>query len=128
MGVVGTGFLTIPVLGGALSYMVAEAYDRQQGLDKWYSEAPAFYATLALSLVVGLAIDFLPISPVQALVWTAVLYGITAPVLIGVIMYICNDQRVMGDHTNGRRQNAWSLITLTFMVMAAFMLIRGAWV
>jgi NRAMP (natural resistance-associated macrophage protein)-like metal ion transporter len=125
LGVLGTGFLAIPVLGGALSYMMAEAYDWQQGLDKRYSEAPAFYATLAVSLVVGLAIDFLPITPVQALVWTAVLYGMTAPVLIGVILYICNDRQLLGDHVNGRMQNMWGGLTLLVMVSAAVAMTAG---
>jgi Mn2+/Fe2+ NRAMP family transporter len=125
LGVLGTGFLAIPVLGGALSYMMAEAYDWQQGLDKRYSEAPAFYATLAVSLVVGLAIDFLPITPVQALVWTAVLYGMTAPVLIGVILYICNDRQLLGDHVNGRMQNVWGGLTLLVMVSAAVAMTAG---
>lgn len=125
LGVVGTGFLAIPVLGGALSYMMAEAYDWSQGLDKRYSEAPAFYATLAVSLVVGLAIDLLPITAIHGLLWTAVLYGLTAPVLIAVILFICNDRRVMGEHVNGLRQNAWGIITLVAMTVAAVLLLSG---
>lgn len=125
LGVVGTGFLAIPVLGGALSYMMAEAYDWPQGLDKRFSEAPAFYATLGVSLVVGMAIDFLPISAIQGLLWTAVLYGLTAPLLIAVILFICNDRRVMGDHVNGRGQNIWGVITLLVMSAAALLLVIG---
>lgn len=123
LGVVGTGFLAIPVLGGALSYMVAEAYDWPQGLDKRFSEAPAFYVTLAVSLVVGLAIDLLPITAIQGLLWTAVLYGLTAPVLIAVILFICNDKRVMGEHVNGWRQNVVGGITLVAMSVAAVLLL-----
>lgn len=125
LGVIGTGFLAIPVLGGALSYMMAEAYDWPQGLDKRFSEAPAFYATLGVSLVVGMAIDFLPISAIQGLLWTAVLYGVTAPLLIAVILFICNDRRVMGDHVNGRSQNIWGMITLLVMSAAALLLVIG---
>ncbi|MCW5900759.1 MAG: divalent metal cation transporter [Flavobacteriales bacterium] len=127
LGVVGTGFLAIPVLGGALSYMVAEAYDWPQGLDKRFSEAPAFYVTLAVSLVVGLAIDLLPITAIQGLLWTAVLYGLTAPVLIAVILFICNDRRVMGEHVNGWRQNVVGGITLVAMSTAAILLLRELW-
>lgn len=126
VGVVGTGFLAIPVLGGALSYMVAEAYDWPQGLDKRFMEAPAFYVTLAVSLLVGLGIDLLPISAIEGLIWTAVLYGITAPVLIAIILFICNDRRVMGDHVNGRKQNVWGGITLVVMIAAAVLLVTGA--
>ncbi|MBL7962205.1 MAG: divalent metal cation transporter [Flavobacteriales bacterium] len=123
LGVLGTGFLALPVLAGALSYMMAEAYDWPEGLDKRFNEAPAFYATLIVALLMGLFIDLAPISPVQALIWTAVLYGFTAPVLIGIILFICNDRRVMGEHVNSRRQNALGVVTLLLMSAAAIGLV-----
>ncbi|HRI21986.1 MAG TPA: divalent metal cation transporter, partial [Panacibacter sp.] len=80
IGVIGTGFLAIPVLAGASSYMMAETFDWDEGLDKKFHEAKGFYITVIISLVIGLSIQFLGISPVKALLWSAVLYGITAPV------------------------------------------------
>src|SRR5436190_21337918 len=97
LGVLGTGFLAIPVLGGALSYMMAEAFDWPEGLDKKFHQARGFYITLVVSLLVGLGINFIGISPIKALIWTAVLYGITAPVLIALLLHICNNRSTMGD-------------------------------
>ena len=34
IGVLGTGFLAIPVLGGSLSYMLAETFDWEEGMNK----------------------------------------------------------------------------------------------
>ncbi|MBL7982319.1 MAG: Nramp family divalent metal transporter [Flavobacteriales bacterium] len=122
-GVIGTGFLAIPVLGGALSYMMAEVFDWPEGLDKKFHEAPGFYITLIVALVIGLFILFSGITPFQALLWTAVLYGVTAPVLIALILRICNDRRIMGDYTNSRRQNIVAVITLVVMTAAAMALL-----
>ena len=107
IGVIGTGFLAIPVLGGALSYMMAEGFDWPEGLDKKFHEAPGFYGTLIVSLLVGLGIHLSGVPPFKALLWTAVLYGLTAPVLIAIILRICNDRRILGTYVNTPWQNFW---------------------
>jgi Mn2+/Fe2+ NRAMP family transporter len=117
LGVIGTGFLAIPVLAGSLSYILAETFNWEEGLDKKYHEAKGFYITLVVSLIVGLSLDFLGISPIHALIYTAVLYGLTAPVMIAIIMHIGNNKSVMGKFTNTRISNI--LGTITFILMTA---------
>jgi NRAMP (natural resistance-associated macrophage protein)-like metal ion transporter len=123
IGVIGTGFLAIPVLGGSLSYIVAETFNWRQGLDKRFNEAPAFYVTLAFALLAGLGLDFLNISPIQALLYTAILYGLTAPVMIVIVMHICNNPRIMGDRVNKRGTNILGSLALVLMTAAAVALI-----
>jgi Mn2+/Fe2+ NRAMP family transporter len=123
VGVIGTGFLAIPVLAGSLSYILAETFNWKEGLDKKFYEAKGFYITLIVSLVVGLSLDFLGMSPIQALIYTAVLYGLTAPVMIAIIMHICNNKKVMGEFTNKRWSNVLGSITLILMSVAAVALI-----
>ena len=123
VGVIGTGFLAIPVLAGSLSYIMAETFNWEQGLDKKFHEAKGFYITLIVSLVVGLCLEFLGISPIQALIYTAVLYGLTAPVMIAIVIHICNNKKVMGKYTNKRWSNVLGSITLILMSAAAFALI-----
>jgi Mn2+/Fe2+ NRAMP family transporter len=119
VGVIGTGFLAIPVLAGSLSYILAETFQWKQGLDKKFHQAKGFYITLIVSLLVGLSLEFLGISPIQALIYTAVLYGLTAPVMIAIIMHICNNKKVMGEFTNNRWSNVLGSITLLLMTGAA---------
>jgi Mn2+/Fe2+ NRAMP family transporter len=123
VGVLGTGFLAIPVLAGALSYMMAEVFDWQEGLDKKFHEAKGFYITIIISLILGLAINFIGISPIKALIYTAVLYGITAPVLIALILHICNNKKIMGEYTNGIWSNLFGGLTFLLMSVAAVLLI-----
>ncbi len=123
VGVIGTGFLAIPVLAGSLSYILAETFNWKQGLDKKFQQAKGFYITLIVSLIVGLSLEFLGISPIKALIYTAVLYGLTAPVMIAVIMHICNNKKVMGDFTNKRWSNVLGSITLILMSIAGITLI-----
>ena len=123
LGVLGTGFLAIPVLAGSLSYMIAETFGWEEGLNKKFHEAPGFYITMVISLIIGLMIHFIGISPIQALIYTAVLYGITAPVLIALILHICNQKKIMGKFTNNKWSNIFGIITFLLMTVSSILLL-----
>jgi NRAMP (natural resistance-associated macrophage protein)-like metal ion transporter len=123
LGVIGTGFLAIPVLTGSLSYMVAETFGWQEGLDKKFQEARAFYVVVIISLITGLFINVFGISPMKALIFTAILYGVTSPVMIAVVMHIGNNKKIMGGFTNTRFSNILGGITFIIMTAAALLLL-----
>ena len=123
LGVLGTGLLAIPVLAGSQSYMLAETFGWEAGLDKKFPQAKAFYVAIIISLLVGLSLDFLGVSPIKALLYTAISYGLTAPVLIAVILHIGNNKKIMGTNTNSKLSNLLGFITLVLMTVAAITLI-----
>jgi Mn2+/Fe2+ NRAMP family transporter len=123
IGVIGTGLLAIPVLSGSLSYIITETFGWEQGLDKKFHEAKAFYIVMAISLILGLSLNYIGISPVKALIYTAILYGMTAPVLIAIILHISNNTSVMGKFTNSRTSNILGFTALAIMTLAAVVLI-----
>lgn len=123
VGVLGTGFIAIPVLSGALSYMMAETFDWNEGLDKRFQKAKGFYLTMIISLILGLLINYIGISPIKALIYTAVLYGITAPILIALILHICNNKKIMNEYTNKFWSNLFGIATFLLMTISAFLLI-----
>ena len=123
IGVIGTGLLAIPVLSGSLSYIITETFGWEQGLDKKFHEAKAFYIVIAISLVLGLSLNYIGISPIKALIYTAILYGITAPVLIAIILHVSNNKAVMGRFTNTRTANILGFLALIIMTLAAGVLL-----
>jgi len=123
LGVIGTGLLAIPVLTGSLSYIIAESFGWQEGLDKKFNEARAFYIVIILSLAIGLLINILGISPMQALIYTAILYGVTSPVMIAVILHIGNNKKIMNNFTNSRLSNILGVITFIIMSVATILLL-----
>lgn len=123
IGIIGTGLLAIPVLAGALSYLIAEAFDWRQGLDRKPHEAPAFYGVLIIAVLIGLGINYTHIGAVQALIWSAVLYGLTAPVIIAIVLHIANNKKVMGENTNGVWSNLFGGLAFILMTAAAGLLI-----
>jgi Mn2+/Fe2+ NRAMP family transporter len=123
LGVMGTGLLAIPVLAGSQSYMLAETFGWKAGLDRKFTKAKPFYLSIIISLLVGLSLDFLDISPIDALLYTAVAYGLTAPVLIGVILHIGNNKKIMKKNVNNRYSNIMGIITLVLMSASAVALV-----
>lgn len=123
VGVIGTGFIAIPVLSGSLSYIYSETFGWEQGLDKKFHEAKGFYTIIAISLMLGLSLNYAGISPIKALIYTAILYGLTAPVLIAIILHISNNKKIMGENINGRLSNILGFTALVIMSIAALVLI-----
>jgi len=123
IGIIGTGFLAIPVLSGSLSYMFAETFNWEQGLDKKFFEARPFYGVIIISLVIGVLLNLLGVNPVQGLIYSAILYGLTAPVLILVILHIGNNREVMGKEVNGRWSNLLGVLTFVLMSAAAIAMV-----
>ena len=119
VGVIGTGLIAIPVLCGSISYIITETFGWKQGLEKKFHEARAFYVVIAISLLLGLSLNYVGISPIKALIYTAILYGITAPVLIAIILHISNNKKIMGEYTNGLWSNIFGFAALIVMTAAA---------
>ncbi len=101
LGILGTGFLSVPILTCSASYALSEALGWRYGLNERPRAAKRFYGIIIASTVVGTLLGFIGINPIQALVWTAILNGLIAPPLLLVILHIANDRGLMGDRVNG---------------------------
>lgn len=101
LGIVGTGLLAIPVLGGATAYAVGEGRRWPVGLARKPKEAVAFYAVLALSAAIGIALNFTSINPISALYWSAVINGVLAVPVMVLLMFMARRKDVMGRYVIG---------------------------
>jgi NRAMP (natural resistance-associated macrophage protein)-like metal ion transporter len=115
-GIVGTGLLAIPVLAGSAAYAVAEAMEWPTGLARQPRAAKAFYGTIVVGTLIGVAINFVHIDPIKALFWTAVINGVVAVPLMIVMMLMTMRQEVMGQFTLPRP--LWTMGWLSTAVMA----------
>jgi NRAMP (natural resistance-associated macrophage protein)-like metal ion transporter len=96
LGILGTGLLAVPVLAGSGAYALAEAMRWSAGLSQQPREAQRFYATIVGGTLVGLGINFIDISPIRALFWTAVINGVVAVPLMIVMMFMASRRDIMG--------------------------------
>ena len=96
LGIIGTGFLSIPVLAGSAAYAMGEAQKWPIGLARQLMEAKAFYATIAVSTLVGMILNFTPINPIKALYWSAVINGVVAVPVMVIMMLMSSEPKVLG--------------------------------
>ena len=116
VGLIGVGFLAVPVLTGSAAYAVAESFGWECQLNHKPRQAKQFYTVIAFSTLVGMLINFAGINPISALFWTAVINGLVSPPLVIVIMLVSNNRKVMGDKVNGRAANiiGWTAAIVMF--------------
>jgi NRAMP (natural resistance-associated macrophage protein)-like metal ion transporter len=122
-GIVGTGLLAVPILGGASAYAMAETFTWREGLYLKLRQAWGFYGVIAFSTMLGAAMNFLGINPIKALYYTAVINGLVAPPLLWLIMLIGNNRKIMKDKVNGRASNILGWVTTIAMTVATAALI-----
>jgi NRAMP (natural resistance-associated macrophage protein)-like metal ion transporter len=113
LGIMGVGLIGVPVLAGSAAYAVAEAMDWKWGLERRATDARGFYGVIAVSVLLGLVIQYSPISPMKALFWSAVINGIVAVPLMVVIILLVSRKSVMGPYTSG-----WTIISLGWIATA----------
>jgi NRAMP (natural resistance-associated macrophage protein)-like metal ion transporter len=116
-GIVGLGFLSVPVLAGSSAYALSSALGFPKGLDLKLSQAKFFYGVIIVSTTIGLLFNFSGISPIKLLIYSAVINGIVAVPLIFIIALIGKNEKIMGRYKSGWLSN--SLVWLTFMGMGA---------
>jgi NRAMP (natural resistance-associated macrophage protein)-like metal ion transporter len=95
LGIIGTGLLAIPVLAGSTAYAIGEGRKWPVGLSRKPKKAVAFYAVLAVSVFLGIGLNFTPLDPIKALYWSAVVNGVLAPPVMVLLMLLVRKQKVM---------------------------------
>jgi Mn2+/Fe2+ NRAMP family transporter len=124
LGLVGTGILAVPVLAGSCAYAVAEGANwRGASLESSPRTARAFYAVIAVAMLVGLSLDYAGLNAVKMLFWSAVLNGVLAPPLVVLVVLLTSDPRVMGSRVNSRRMRILGWACAAAMSLAAVALL-----
>jgi NRAMP (natural resistance-associated macrophage protein)-like metal ion transporter len=114
IGIIGTGFLAIPVLAGSTSYALAESFRWREGLYRNLEQGKAFYGIIIISMLVGLGLNFTHIDPIKALLYAAVGNGLVAPVVLITIVKLSSNHHIMGRWTNHKLATiiGWFVIVL----------------
>jgi len=119
LGLIGTGMLGVPVLAGAAAYAVAEARDWRGSLEDKPSLARKFYAVVAVSMLLGLSLNYAGIHAVKMLFLAAVLNGVLAPPLIILVVLLTSNKKVMGERVNSPVLKWLGWATAVIMAAAA---------
>ncbi len=124
LGIISTGLLAVPVLSGSIAYALAETRGWPFGLGHLPRKAKAFYATIALTTMIGALLNFSPLNPIRALYWSAVINGVVAVPVMIIMMLLSRDKKVMGSFgISGTLRTVGWIATLVMTAAAVVLLI-----
>lgn len=119
LGIVGTGLLAVPVLAASAAYAVGETRDWTIGLECKPRNARPFYGVIVAAILIGLGVALLPIDPIKALIWSAVLNGVIVVPIIAAMMVVAARRDVMGRFVATPWQHVLGWLTAILMAAAA---------
>ena len=119
LGLIGTGMLAVPVLAGSAAYAIAEAKEWTGTLEDRPRLSRKFYAVVAVSMVLGLVLDFVGFNAVKMLFYSAVLNGVLAPPLVVLVVLLTSKPEVMGTRVSSRALRYLGWATAAIMTAAA---------
>lgn len=127
LGIIGTGLLAVPILAGSASYALSESFNWRTGMNRRLKSASAFYGTIITATLLGFLINFSGLDPIKALVYAAVANGAISPLILGLIVRLSGDPKVMGRWTNRPLTTAigWLIVGLmTTIAVSALISIK----
>jgi NRAMP (natural resistance-associated macrophage protein)-like metal ion transporter len=96
-----------------------ETFRWPTGLARKPKEAKAFYVTIAIATMLGAALNFSGINPIDALFWSAVVNGVVAVPIMIVMMFMAANPEVMGEETISLRLKIMGWLSTAAMTLCA---------
>jgi NRAMP (natural resistance-associated macrophage protein)-like metal ion transporter len=118
LGVIGVGFLAVPVMTTGAAYDLAQTVGWKHSLHAKPAQAKKFYGAIVVFTAAAVAMNFIGINPMKALVFSGIVQGFSTPPLMLLIMLMTNKRAIMGDRVNGLAMNILGWLT-TAAVWAA---------
>lgn len=119
IGIIGAGLLAVPVLATSTAYAVAEVFGWHDSLSDKPNKAKGFYTVITGAMVVGVGIAVSGVAPMKALLYSQVLSGMLGPILVALILFMCNDKKIMGSMVNHWFDNVFGLITVAVLTVGS---------
>jgi Mn2+/Fe2+ NRAMP family transporter len=118
LGVIGVGFLAVPVMTTGAAYDLCQAAGWKHALYRKPAEAKKFYVAIAIFTLVGIGLNFFGINPMKALVLAGIVQGFSTPPLMLLILLMTNKREIVGQRVNGWAINILGRLT-TMAIFAA---------
>jgi NRAMP (natural resistance-associated macrophage protein)-like metal ion transporter len=123
VGVIGVGFLAVPVMTIGAAYDLCQTFGWKYGLHVKAVHAKKFYGAITILTVLAMGLNFFGINPMKALVWAGIVQGFSTPFLMLLVMLITNNRKIMGKWVNTRAMNLLGWITTVATFAAAIGLV-----
>jgi NRAMP (natural resistance-associated macrophage protein)-like metal ion transporter len=126
LGIVGVGFLAVPVMTSGAAYDVSQTFDWISGLHHKPGYARRFYGAIVFFTLIAMGLNFIGIEPMRALVIAGMVQGFSTPPLMLLLLIMTNRRSIMGDKVNRPLANIMGGIT-TAVIFAASACLLYSW-
>lgn len=122
VGLLGASLLAASILPLSTAYSVGEVLGEEAALDDSFADAPIFYVSYGIVVLVSVAFVLVPGTPLIQILFLS--QALNALLLLPLLVFICRiagDRQVMGEHANGRTATivAWSTVCMIAVCIAA---------
>lgn len=125
VGLLNASLMAASVLPLSTAYSIAEAFGWERGVGRTFKEAPQFLSLYTGIILVGAGITLFV--PKDRLVFVLnlpnVVGGMLLPVVLVLMILLCNDRRLMGNYTNGLLFNSVAWVTTIVMTVLTLLII-----
>jgi Mn2+/Fe2+ NRAMP family transporter len=114
--------LSAAILPLATAYNVCEGLGFESGVNKRFSEAPAFYWLYTLLIAVGAGVVLVPKLPLlKVILFSQVVNGVLLPFVLVFMLILVNRKELMGEYRNSALANviAWGTSVIVIVMTVA---------
>ena len=125
VGLLNASLMAASVLPLSTAYSIAEAFGWERGVSRSFKEAPQFLFLYTFIIAIGAGtILFVPTNRlVFVLNLPNVVGGMLLPLVLILMILLCNDRRLMGRYVNGRINNTVAWVTTIVMTILTILII-----
>ncbi|HLQ28459.1 MAG TPA: Nramp family divalent metal transporter [Ktedonobacteraceae bacterium] len=125
VGLLNASLMAASVLPLSTAYSIAEAFGWERGVNRSFKEAPQFLTLYTFIIAVGAFVTLFV--PKERLVFVLnlpnVVGGMLLPVILVLMILLCNDRRLMGRYVNGPIFNSVAWVTTVVMTVLTLMIV-----
>jgi len=126
LGLFNASVFAASILPLSTAYTVCEGLGLESGVERKFSEAPAFYWLYTALIVAGGAVVLIPGLPlIKIAVFSQVVNGAVLPFVLIFMLLLINKKELMGEYVNKPTFNIIAWATTVIMVVLTALLVYG---
>ena len=124
VGLLGASLLAASILPLSTAYAICEAFGWERGVNQSWEDARIFYGLYTGLIIVGAVVALIPdVHLIALLLASQTVNGILLPVILILMLRLCNDRRLMGKYANSRLANIIGWTTALVVIAATIVLL-----
>jgi len=126
-GLLNAGIMGIIIISLSTAYAFSEFFGYEGSLDSPFERGKLFYGIFLFQLILAMLIVLIPsVSLFKIVFYTQSLNSLLLPIILFFLLKITNLKHVMGEYTNSRWYNYFSIISVILIIFASIFTIVSA--